>query len=217
MSRDGNLHGLACHMPWQPLQNHPLGHLGGWATPWSIEEMLDGHHRRVGIPAHARTAHNGLLHKSLEENPWSKRSRDWTEVHSLLLARLKMNSYSQTHREHRCCEWNCHCMKITTITTVTEETDIPCKYKTSQRWGTKAVRVIYWNHESIDSNNETRTQIQITFSFRRRCTEKTIHGVCTPSSVLQKGLNSGLGTSACRLLVNTWSRVIHISYFAIPL
>ena len=22
----------ACHTPWQPLQNHPSGHLGGWVT-----------------------------------------------------------------------------------------------------------------------------------------------------------------------------------------
>ena len=39
-----------------------------WATPWSAEEMLDGHHQRVDIPAHARTTHNGLLQKRLEEN-----------------------------------------------------------------------------------------------------------------------------------------------------
>ena len=43
----GNCQGMetcmvrACHTPRQPLQNHPLGHLGGWATPWSAEEMLD--------------------------------------------------------------------------------------------------------------------------------------------------------------------------------
>ena len=34
----------ACHNLWQPLQNHPSGHLGGWATLWSAEEMLDGQH-----------------------------------------------------------------------------------------------------------------------------------------------------------------------------
>ena len=44
----------SCHMPRQPLQNHPSGHLGGWATPWSAEEMLNGQHQRVSIPA----AHN---------------------------------------------------------------------------------------------------------------------------------------------------------------
>ena len=32
------------HMPQQPLQNHPSGHLGGWVTLWSAEEMLDGRH-----------------------------------------------------------------------------------------------------------------------------------------------------------------------------
>ena len=38
----------ACHTPRQPLQNHTSGHLGGWATPWSAEEMPDGHHRFNG-------------------------------------------------------------------------------------------------------------------------------------------------------------------------
>ena len=31
----------ACHMPWQPLQNHPSRHPGGWAMLWTAEEMLD--------------------------------------------------------------------------------------------------------------------------------------------------------------------------------
>ena len=50
------------------LQNHPLGHLGGWATLWSAEKMLDGQHQRADIPAHARTAHNGLLQETLDKN-----------------------------------------------------------------------------------------------------------------------------------------------------
>ena len=59
----------ACHTPRQPLQNHPSRHLGGKATPWSVEEMLDGQRQRVDIPAHARTAHNGLRKKKrLEED-----------------------------------------------------------------------------------------------------------------------------------------------------
>ena len=37
-------------------------------TPWSAEEMLDSQHQRVDIPAHARTAHRGLLQKRLEED-----------------------------------------------------------------------------------------------------------------------------------------------------
>ena len=41
------------------------GHLGGSATPRSEEEMLDGQHQRVDIPAHARTAYKGLLQKTL--------------------------------------------------------------------------------------------------------------------------------------------------------
>ena len=58
----------AYHTPQQPLQNHPSGHLGGWATLWSTEEMLDGQHQRVDIPVHARNAHKGLLQKRLEED-----------------------------------------------------------------------------------------------------------------------------------------------------
>ena len=55
----------ACHMPQQPLQNHPPGHLWGWVTLWSAEEMLNGQHQGVDTPAHARTAHNHLLQKTL--------------------------------------------------------------------------------------------------------------------------------------------------------
>ena len=32
------------------LQNRASGHLGEWATPWSVEEMLNGQHQRVEIP-----------------------------------------------------------------------------------------------------------------------------------------------------------------------
>ena len=44
------------------------GHPGGWATPWSAEEMLDGQRQRVDILAHARSAHKGLIQKRLEED-----------------------------------------------------------------------------------------------------------------------------------------------------
>ena len=57
----------ACHTQRQPLQTHPLGHRGGWAMPWSTEEMLDGQYQRVDIPAHARAAHKGLLQKKREK------------------------------------------------------------------------------------------------------------------------------------------------------
>ena len=81
----------ACHTPRQPLQNHPSGHLGRWATLWSAEEMLHGQHQRVDIPAHARTAHNGFLQKRLEEDLYwivphvppttqSVRGLDWSEL-----------------------------------------------------------------------------------------------------------------------------------------
>ena len=59
-----------CYTPRQPLQNHPSGHLGGWAMPWSAEEKLDGQHQRTDIPVRVRTAYNGLLQKGLEENLW---------------------------------------------------------------------------------------------------------------------------------------------------
>ena len=79
----------ACHTPQQPLQNHPSGHLGQWGTPWSAEEMLDGQHQIIDIPAHARSSHNGLLQKTLkrisaESSLMSPRppirSMDWTEL-----------------------------------------------------------------------------------------------------------------------------------------
>ena len=53
----------AYYVSRQPLPNHPLGHLGGWATPWSAEEMLDGQHQRVDISVHTRSDHEGLLQK----------------------------------------------------------------------------------------------------------------------------------------------------------
>ena len=47
---------LVYHTPRQLLQNDPSGHLGGWAMPWSAEEMLNRQHQRMDIPAHDRTA-----------------------------------------------------------------------------------------------------------------------------------------------------------------
>ena len=43
-------------------------HLGGWATAWLAEEMLNGQKQRMDISAHSRTAHKGLLQKRLEED-----------------------------------------------------------------------------------------------------------------------------------------------------
>ena len=37
----------SCHAPQQRLQNPPSGYLGGWVTPWSAEEMLNGQCQRV--------------------------------------------------------------------------------------------------------------------------------------------------------------------------
>ena len=81
----------ACHTPRQFLQNHPSGHLWGWATPWSAEETLNRQHQRVDIPAHDRTANNGLLQKRLKEDLcWivphvppttqSGKGQKWTEL-----------------------------------------------------------------------------------------------------------------------------------------
>ena len=79
----------SCYTPRQPLQNHPSGHPGRWVMPWLVEEMLDGQHQRVDIPAHARTAHMGscrwdwkrISAKLSTMSPWwPNRSRDWTEL-----------------------------------------------------------------------------------------------------------------------------------------
>ena len=51
----------ACHTPRQLLQNHPSGHLGGWTTPRSAEEMQNGLRQRVENPANARSAYEDLL------------------------------------------------------------------------------------------------------------------------------------------------------------
>ena len=63
--RHRNLHGSS-----MSLAGTASLHLEGWATPWSAEEMLDGkkqqQQQRVDFPAHARTAHNDLLQKTLE-------------------------------------------------------------------------------------------------------------------------------------------------------
>ena len=64
LSGDGNVHGSG--MPRQPLQNHILGHLGGWVMLWLADEVLDGRHQREDIPAHTRTAHKGLLQNRQE-------------------------------------------------------------------------------------------------------------------------------------------------------
>ena len=58
----------ACHLPRHTLQNHLPQHLGGWAKLWRAEEMLVGQHQRVDIPAIAKSAHDGLLQKRLEED-----------------------------------------------------------------------------------------------------------------------------------------------------
>ena len=77
-----------CHTPGQPPQNHPSGHLGGWATPWSADEMLDGQHQRMDTSAHASIDHKGLLQKRPEKDlcwiipnvPQSVKGLNWTGI-----------------------------------------------------------------------------------------------------------------------------------------
>ena len=74
-----------CHTPRWPLRNHSSGHLGRWTTPWSAEEMLHGQRQRVDIPAHARSAHNGLLLKKMAEDQIRKQVRKTTRTASKLI------------------------------------------------------------------------------------------------------------------------------------
>ena len=41
--------------------------LGGGRAVWSASEMLDGHDQSVDVPAHARSAHDSLSQKRLED------------------------------------------------------------------------------------------------------------------------------------------------------
>ena len=78
----------AGHTPQEPLKNHSSGHLGGWATPWSAEEMLDGQHQRVDIPASARTP---------PPHPQSVKRLNWTDQDRVRdLFRSSDSAYWQT-------------------------------------------------------------------------------------------------------------------------
>ena len=66
LSRDGNWHGLDISRTTTAFL-HPSWHLGGRATQQSADEMMDGQHQRVDIPGYARTAHEDLPYKRLEE------------------------------------------------------------------------------------------------------------------------------------------------------
>ena len=59
----------ACHVPRQSVHSYPSGHLAGWATPWSAEEMLGGQRQRMDISARARTAQYGLPQKITGRGP----------------------------------------------------------------------------------------------------------------------------------------------------
>ena len=51
------------------VQNDPLGHREGWATPWSVDEMwMDNVKEWTSTHARARTAHDDLSHKRPEED-----------------------------------------------------------------------------------------------------------------------------------------------------
>ena len=53
LSRDGNLLGSSMSTATTFSPSYPSGHFGGWARPWSTEEMLDGWHQRVDISVSA--------------------------------------------------------------------------------------------------------------------------------------------------------------------
>ena len=87
LSRDENLYGsgVSCTRTASPKPSFR----GPWrqAMPWSAEEMLDGQRQEVGIPAHARTAHSGLLQNRLEVDlcwtngpPPPNQIGQWTEL-----------------------------------------------------------------------------------------------------------------------------------------
>ena len=58
-----------CHMPWQPLQNHPSGHLGGWATRhgWHRICWMNNIKELTCLPM-PELLTRGSLQKSLEED-----------------------------------------------------------------------------------------------------------------------------------------------------
>ena len=79
----------ARHTPRQPLQNHPSGHLGGKATPWSAEKCwMDNIEGWTSLPMQE------LLRGASSRKGWKKtfaesslislrrpnRSRDWNEL-----------------------------------------------------------------------------------------------------------------------------------------
>ena len=94
--RPRNCHGLGISHTMTTSPKPPLK-APGWVMLWLAEEMLDGQHQRMLIPAHAWTAHNGLPHwkrisaKLYLMSPWwPNRLRDWTEFD-------KANSSLLTH------------------------------------------------------------------------------------------------------------------------
>ena len=56
---------LACHAPWQPLQRHSAGHLGGLTTRQLAEKMLDEQWQRVDILAQCQNYRDGLPQKKI--------------------------------------------------------------------------------------------------------------------------------------------------------
>ena len=76
----------ASHTPRQPLENHPSGHPGGWATPWSAEETLSGQHQsnlKSGPLCPFRPAYNVLPQEGLEEDLCWIVPRIPTKIHSV--------------------------------------------------------------------------------------------------------------------------------------
>ena len=76
MSRDGNMHGSGMSHATTAFPR-PSFRASWWdfdtldlecGQHCGRQEMLDGQQQRVDIPVHARTVHNGLLQKRLEED-----------------------------------------------------------------------------------------------------------------------------------------------------
>ena len=78
----------ACHTSRQPLQKHPSGHLGGWATLWSAEEMLLKEWTCLPMPelltmASCRKHWKTISAESSVLSPWWTIWSVWTEMSCL--------------------------------------------------------------------------------------------------------------------------------------
>ena len=59
LSKDSNLHDLGMSHATTASPNHPSGHLGGLAMPWSAEKKLHGKLKKNGHPCPSQTRSQG--------------------------------------------------------------------------------------------------------------------------------------------------------------